>query len=115
MNFKSFVQMTLVYIVALAIRYIYFPIMRCYWKFFDDDSDSGYGPFVECFSEYTSDDFIGTPKTITNNTSNKASEDNAGDTPCNHSDDELWIIEKEDSFECLKRASKDGSPASSED
>lgn len=119
MNFKGFVQMTLVYIVSLVVRYIYFPVMRCYWKFFDNDSDSGYGPFVE----YTSDDFIEHPRCISDEpskcVSKKTSVDNAEnsakDISNESSNDELWIIEKEDSFECLKRASKDGSPTSSED
>ena len=107
MNFKGFVQMTLIYIVSLVVRYIYFPVMRCYWKFFDNDSDSGYGEFVE----YTSDDFIEPSNKSFNEPSNKSPKTISNES----SNGELWIIEKEDSFECLKRASKDGSPTSSED
>lgn len=115
MNFKEFIQMVSIYVVSLIVRYIYFPVMRCYWKFFDDDSDSEYGPFVE----YESDDFItppkkasdGSQKTISNESSNEPSE-TVTETIA---DDGLWVIEKEDSFECLKRAAKDGSPTSSKD
>ena len=111
MNFKGFVQMILVYIVSLVVRYIYFPVMRCYWKFFDNDSDSGYGEFVE----YTSDDFIEHPNESPNESSKTISNNASNESPDESSDGELWIIEKEDSFECLKRTSKDVSPTSSED
>ena len=85
--------------------------MRCYWKFFDNDSDSGYGPFVE----YTSDDFIEHPRCVSNEPSKTISNNASNESPNESSDGELWVIEKDDSFECLKRTSKDGSPTSSED
>lgn len=91
MNFKEFIQMISIYIVSLIVKYIYFPVMRCYWKFFDDDTDSEYGPFVE----YDSDDFIMPHK--------ESSKDN------------LWIIEKDDGFECSKRITNNGSPTSTKD
>lgn len=119
MNFKEFIQVVSIYVVSLIVRYIYFPVMRCYWKCFDDDSDSEYGPFVE----YESDDFIVPPKTVSNGSQkmipNDVSKESSKETPKELSDESrdesLWVIEKDDSFECLKRALNNGSPTSSKD
>lgn len=99
MNFKEFIQMISIYIISLVVKYIYFPVMRCYWKFFDDDTDSEYGPFVE----YDSDDFIMPSKEPSKESHRESSKDN------------LWIIEKDDGFECSKRITNNGSPTSAKD
>ena len=103
MNFKEFIQMISIYVVSLIVRYIYFPVMRCYWKFFDDDSDSEYGPFVE----YDSDDFIMPSKEPFKEPSKETSEKSFKDN--------LWIIEKDDGFECSKRTVNNGSSTSTKD